>query len=169
VAFIQRCAEKKRKVFSALSADTLGPVMSHPRDFHHITSPFWSKRVYMQYRFKNKRKIMLGNKQSIHGGLDLRGKAGEPVFALASGLVAIAENMYYEGNFVVIDHGNRIFSYYMHMKECTVKEGDLVKGGDKIGLVGSTGISTAAHLHVSLVIQGIQVDPLSLLPLPVKD
>ena len=169
VAFIQRCAEKKRKVFGTKSPDYLGQTLSHPRDIHHITSPFWSKRVYMQYRYKSKHKVMLGNKVRVHGGLDLRGNKGDPVYAIADGLVAIAENMYYEGNFVVIDHGNRMFTYYMHMNGILVKEGDMVKGGDKVGLVGSTGISTAAHLHVSLIIQGVQVDPISLLPLPIRN
>ncbi|MBN1532141.1 MAG: M23 family metallopeptidase [Spirochaetes bacterium] len=168
LAYIDECAEKKRRVFSALNPDRLGDGFSHPRDMHHITSQFWSKRLYLQYRYRRRRKVILGTRVNIHRGVDLRGKIGEPVYAMADGLVALADKLYYEGNFVVLDHGNRIFSYYMHMNDLTVKEGTVISAGDMIGHVGSTGISTASHLHVSLVIQGVQVDPLSLLPLPLK-
>ncbi len=167
--FIKQCVEKKRKAFSMNNPDNLDEVFSHPRNMHYVTSQFWSKRLYMRYRYKSRRKVRLPNQVSIHGGVDLRGKTGEPVYAIAGGKIALADKLYYEGNFVVIDHGNRIFSYYMHMNDLSVKEGTMIKAGDVIGHVGSTGISTASHLHVSLVIQGIQVDPLSLLSLPLKN
>ena len=79
-----------------------------------------------------------------------------------------AEKLYFEGNMVIVDHGNRIFSYYMHMSEIRVNPGDLVEAGQVVGLVGSTGMSTAAHLHVSVVINGVQADPLSFLARPYR-
>jgi murein DD-endopeptidase len=170
VAFINKCAVKKNIVFGRSGPDLLGVVYSHPRSIHHITSPFWSKRLIMQYRKnRNGKKTRLKDKLNVHKGIDLRGKSGEPVFSIADGRVVIAEPMYYEGNFLVIDHGNRIFSYYMHLSSFSVKEGDMVKGGQQVASVGSTGLSTAAHLHVSLMIQDINVDPLSILLLPVRN
>jgi len=169
IAFIEKCSEKKRKVFGQTGTDRLGSSLSHPRDQHFITSPFWSKRLVMRYRKKNGRKIYLKNKLNIHRGIDLRGNTGEPVFSMADGIVVIAESMYYEGNFIVVDHGNRIFSYYMHLNDLKIKEGDSVRAGDLIGHVGSSGLSTAAHLHVSFMIQNIYVDPLSVLLLPIRD
>jgi murein DD-endopeptidase len=167
--FISRCAAKKNKVFKATGADLLAASFSHPRNRHFVTSPFWSKRQVMMYRIVNGKKNMLGDRLNIHKGIDLRGKSGDPVYSMADGMVVIAEPMYYEGNFIVIDHGNRIFSYYMHLKELTVKEGARVNAGDLIGRVGSTGLSTAAHLHVSVMLEDVYVDPISLMVLPVRN
>ncbi len=169
IAFIKKSKILKKKAFSHRGPDLLNYRLSHPRDMHYITSPFWSKRVYMRYRIRKGKKIKLKSSSSIHRGLDLRGEKGRPVFAIASGTIVLANKLYYEGNMVIIDHGNRIFSYYMHMNDITVKVFDTVKGGDIIGHVGSTGVSTAAHLHVSLIIGGVIVDPLSLLSLPIKN
>ena len=167
--FIMNCAEKKKEVFSLQSEDLLTSVLAHPRDKHHITSQFWSTRIYERYKIKNGRKVAQPSETKFHRGVDFRGTGGDPVYALADGRVVLAEKMYYEGNFTVIDHGNRIFSYYMHQSTILVKGGQFVKGGDKIGTVGSTGVSTGPHLHVSLVVNGIQVDPLSILPLPIRN
>ena len=169
IEFINRCSAKKNKVFGMTGTDRLSASFSHPRNRHFITSPFWSKRLIMKYRIMNGKKIRLGDQLNIHKGIDLRGKSGDPVYSMADGTVVIAERMYYEGNFIVIDHGNKIFSYYMHLNELKVKEGDRVSAGDLIGKVGSTGLSTAAHLHVSLLLQEIYVDPLSLMVLPVRN
>jgi hypothetical protein len=169
IAFIEKCTEKKKRVFGQTGTERLGSSLSHPRDQHFITSPFWSKRLVMRYRKKNGRKIYLKNKLNIHRGVDLRGNVGDPVFSVAHGIVVIAEPMYYEGNFIVVDHGNRIFSYYMHLNDLKVKEGDSVRAGDLIGHVGSSGLSTAAHLHVSFMIQNTYVDPLSVLLLPIRE
>ena len=167
--FIRTCAEKKKKAFATMGPDLVTSHLAHPRDRHYITSQFWSKRVYMQYRFLKKKKVHLPNRIKTHAGIDLRGSTGEPVFAMADGTVNLAETLFYEGNMIIIDHGNRIFSYYMHMDGVMVKTGDRVRAGDQIGRVGSTGISTASHLHVSCIVDGIQVNPLSIFFLPVRD
>ena len=167
--FIRICSEKKKKAFSTMGPDLIVSRFSHPRDMHYITSQFWSRRVYMQYRFVKGKKVILPNRIKTHAGIDLRGSTGEPVFSIADGTVNLAETLFYEGNMVIIDHGNRIFSYYMHMDGVNVKEGERVRAGSQIGRVGSTGISTASHLHVSFMIDGVQVNPLSMLFLPVRD
>ncbi len=166
---IKESKKKKKAAFSHRGKDLISGIFSHPRDMHYITSPFWSKRVYMRYRVKNGKKIRLKSTSRTHRGLDLRGEEGTPVYSLADGEVVLADNLYYEGNMVIIDHGNGIFTYFMHMNDTTVKKNQRVKAGTLIGHVGSTGSSTAAHLHVSLSMRGIQIDPLSLLSLPVRD
>lgn len=169
LAFIKVCTKKKRTAFRVTSKSMAGPRLSHPRDMHFITSPYWAKRIYMRYKFRKGRKIRLRNRVKIHRGLDLRGEKGTPVFSLARGRVVLAEKLFYEGNMVIIDHGNRLFSYFMHLASLNVCPGDMVGGGDIIAKVGSSGVSTAAHLHVSLMMRGIQVDPLSILYLPIRD
>jgi murein DD-endopeptidase MepM/ murein hydrolase activator NlpD len=167
--FIMHCADKKKEVFSLQSEDLLTSVLAHPRDKHHITSQFWSTRIYKRYEIKNGKKIAQPSETKYHRGVDFRGTRGDPVYALADGRVVLAEKMYYEGNFTVIDHGNRIFSHYMHQDSILVKVGQIVKGGEMIGAVGCSGVSTGPHLHVSLVVNGTQVDPLSILPLPIRN
>lgn len=167
--FINECARKKQKVFSRKGPDTLDGSLSHPRDYHYITSPFYARRFIMRYKKVQAKKIRHKDKLNIHRGIDLRGKTGEPLFAMARGTVVIAEPMYYEGNFIVIDHGNGVFSCYMHCDRLNVRVGNQVRAGETIGRVGSTGLSTAAHLHVSFFLQDVPVDPLSLLVLPIRD
>ncbi|HPO47136.1 MAG TPA: peptidoglycan DD-metalloendopeptidase family protein, partial [Spirochaetota bacterium] len=152
VAFIEACAAKKREVFERRSSGMLTGPVNHPRDAHFITSPFWAGRKYLRYRMEKGRRVYLKPSVNAHSGVDLRGGKGDPVFAMASGRVVIAEGMYYEGNFIAIDHGSGIFSLYMHLDGLAVEEGRTVRAGELIGHVGSTGLSTAAHLHVSVTI-----------------
>lgn len=169
--YIRLGKERKRKheAFQSDSSDLLTAFWSHPRDMHYITSEFWKKRTYQYYDYKNKKRIAMGTSTRIHRGLDLRGRTGDPIFAVADGLVVLAEHMYYEGNFVLIDHGNKIFSGYMHQSKLFVQEGQLVKAGQHIGNSGNTGRVSGAHLHISIYMNGIMVDPLSLLSLPIRD
>jgi murein DD-endopeptidase MepM/ murein hydrolase activator NlpD len=169
IAFAEACQKKKNRAFSTLGPDYIGSSAAHPRDIHHITSPFWSKRKYQRFKKENGKTVKLKDSEKIHYGLDMRGDKDSPVFAIMDGKVVLAENLYYEGNFLVIDHGNRIFSYYMHLDSIVVKEGDMIKAGQLAGKVGSTGISTGSHLHVSLIVRGFQADPLSILSLPIRD
>ena len=122
LAFIKESSKRKKAAFASSGEDIISSSFSHPRDLHYITSPFWSKRVYMRYREKNGKKIRLKNKVRVHRGLDLRGVEGSPLFALADGRVVLAEKLYYEGNMLILDHGNRIFSYYMHLNSIHVKK-----------------------------------------------
>lgn len=167
--FIAECSAKKKKAFAHFGRDLVTARLAHPRDQHVITSPYWSSRVYERYRIENGQRIPLAPERKVHRGLDLRGARGDPIFAVADGLVVLADSTYYEGNFTVIDHGNRMMSYYMHQDSLLVTAGQTVQAGQQIGTVGATGVSTGPHLHVSLMIDRIQVDPLSLLPLPVRD
>ncbi|MCF2145126.1 M23 family metallopeptidase [Desmonostoc muscorum LEGE 12446] len=98
-----------------------------------------------------------------HRGLDYAGAAGSAVIAPAAGRVAlvgrVSQGFRVHGNVVGIDHGQGVASIFMHLSRINVKEGDLVKAGQLIGAVGSTGASTGPHLHWGLYVNGLSVDP----------
>ncbi|KOP27636.1 peptidase [Hapalosiphon sp. MRB220] len=102
-------------------------------------------------------------KDYYHRGVDYAGSAGSPVVAPAAGRVALAgkvsQGFRVHGNVVGIDHGQGVTSIFMHLSRINVKEGDVVKPGQVIGAVGSTGASTGPHLHWGLYVNGQSVDP----------
>jgi murein DD-endopeptidase MepM/ murein hydrolase activator NlpD len=102
---------------------------------------------------------------SPHLGLDFRVPSGTPVAAMNDGTVLLARPLYYEGNFVVIDHGQGLLTLYLHLSEFKVKEGDHVKRGQEVGLSGGTGRATGPHLHVAVRWQGTYLDPARLMRL----
>ncbi len=106
-----------------------------------------------------------GKVQSTHEGLDFAVPTGTPVSALNSGTVTLAQSLYFEGGFVVIDHGQGLMTLYLHLSKLDVKEGDEVKTGQVIGLSGGTGRATGPHLHVAVRWQGVYLNPAALLSL----
>ncbi len=159
---------KKKKIFSNISPYEFLAQLSHPRDYHKITSSFYARRLYERYEVENEKKIILQAMVSPHLGLDLWGPIGAPVYTMMDGTVVLAEEMFYEGNQVIIDHGGGVFSRYMHLSEILVRVGDAVRAGKLIGKVGASGMVTGPHLHAGVVIRGVYVDPMSLLYLPVR-
>jgi murein DD-endopeptidase MepM/ murein hydrolase activator NlpD len=95
----------------------------------------------------------------FHGGLDQRSPAGTPIHAVADGMVKIVRQWNLHGRTVGIDHGQGLESMYLHMSRFAVAEGAMVKKGDVVGYVGSSGRSTAPHLHWSLYANGVPVNP----------
>lgn len=102
-------------------------------------------------------------KDYYHRGVDYAGAAGSPVTAPAPGRVAlvgkVSQGFRIHGNVVGIDHGQGVTSIFMHLSRINVKEGDIVKAGQVIGAVGSTGAATGPHLHWGLYVNGQSVDP----------
>lgn len=143
--------------------------LAHARDNHYVTSPFYSTRITSKYEIKNGKRINHKPSRHIHRGLDLRGRPGDTVMAMADGTVILAANLFYEGNFVMINHGHGWISGYMHLNRIFVKKGDTVQAGDIIAEPGATGAVTGAHLHWALWHNGIPLQPISLLGLPVRD
>jgi murein DD-endopeptidase MepM/ murein hydrolase activator NlpD len=111
-------------------------------------------------------RIFNGKAQREHQGLDFRVPTGTPVAAMNSGTVLLARFLYFEGNCVVIDHGQGLLTLYFHLSEFKVKEGDEVKRGQIVGLSGGTGRATGPHLHVGVRWQGTYLDPARLMQLP---
>jgi len=102
--------------------------------------------------------------RSPHRGVDLRGAEGTPVKAFSQGRVVLTGDHYYAGKSVYLDHGQGVFTQYIHLSEINVQEGQKVAAGEIIGKIGSTGRVTGPHLHFGLSILGMRVDPLPLLP-----
>jgi murein DD-endopeptidase MepM/ murein hydrolase activator NlpD len=111
------------------------------------------------------RRVFNGKTSSPHLGLDFRVPSGTPVAAMNDGTVLLARPLYFEGNFVVLDHGQGLLTLYLHLSEFKVKEGEQVKRGQEIGLSGGTGRATGPHLHVAVRWQGTYLDPASLIRL----
>lgn len=100
--------------------------------------------------------------RSVHKGIDLRAATGTPVFASAAGTVRLAQDLFFGGNLVFLDHGCGLFSSYAHLSRLDVKAGDAVQAGARLGLSGATGRVSAPHLHWGTSIAGVEVDPLLL-------
>jgi murein DD-endopeptidase MepM/ murein hydrolase activator NlpD len=103
--------------------------------------------------------------QSRHEGLDFAAPAGTEVRAINSGVVILARPMFFEGNFLVIDHGQGLLSLYLHLSAFKVKEGDHVHTGETIAVSGGTGRATGPHLHLAVRWQGVYLSPAILLKL----
>jgi murein DD-endopeptidase MepM/ murein hydrolase activator NlpD len=108
------------------------------------------------------RSVFNGQARSPHGGTDFPSPAGAPITAPAAGTIVLAEDLYFTGNTVVIDHGLGLYSLMAHLSKFEVKAGDTVTQGQVIGLVGATGRVTGPHLHWTVRLDGARVDPLSL-------
>jgi murein DD-endopeptidase MepM/ murein hydrolase activator NlpD len=98
-------------------------------------------------------------KGAFHEGIDFAAPTGTPIVAAAGGVVIAAEYHHQFGNMLEIDHGNDLVTRYAHASKLLTKVGDIVKRGQQIALVGSTGRSTGAHLHFEVLVKGIQQDP----------
>ena len=140
---------------------------------HVIAQPEWSGKFVPPIDTTvsegfGTRRTFNGKLASVHRGLDYHAKPGSPVTAANSGKVVLARELFYEGNCVIIDHGQQFYTLYMHLSHLDVSEGDDVEKGQEIGLSGATGRATGPHLHVAVRWQGAYLDPaqLWLLPLP---
>lgn len=107
-------------------------------------------------------RILNGIKTNYHFGVDFAQNEGAKVKTILDGIIELTGDFYFEGKIICINHGMGIFSMYYHLGEIFVKKGDFVKAGDIIGSVGKTGRTTGPHLHLSLYINRIPVNPLSL-------
>jgi murein DD-endopeptidase MepM/ murein hydrolase activator NlpD len=126
-------------------------------------SSAWGPRMRTKtVRVKNQRKKRIRYK-GRHRGIDLNAPMGTAVFAALDGHVAMAGKHKQYGNFVVIEHGNGVVTLYAHHRLNLVREGDIVRRGQKIAEVGRTGNSTGPHLHFELKIDGVQRNPLPVL------
>jgi murein DD-endopeptidase MepM/ murein hydrolase activator NlpD len=111
--------------------------------------------VYGSQRIRN------GVPGSPHWGVDVANATGTPILAPADGVVTLAEpDLLLEGGLIILDHGQGVFTDYMHLSAVNVKVGDVVKQGQRIGALGSTGRSTGPHLHWGLAWRATAQAPL---------
>jgi len=98
-------------------------------------------------------------RSTFHEGIDFAAPTGTPVAAAAGGVVVTAEYHHQFGNMLEIDHGNGIVTRYAHASRLLMRVGDIVRRGQHVADVGSTGRSTGAHLHFEVLVMGVQQDP----------
>lgn len=104
-------------------------------------------------------RILNGVPKWPHYGVDIANETGTPVYAPVDGVVTMADDLYYSGNTLILDHGMRVFSTFLHMDTITVEVGDTVKQGEQIGTIGSTGRSTGPHLDWRINLGKTRLDP----------
>jgi murein DD-endopeptidase MepM/ murein hydrolase activator NlpD len=121
-----------------------------------VTTGYGVKRIF------NKKKT------SVHQGVDIKGDLGEEVRASNRGMALMADDLFFGGNTIIIDHGVGIFTIYMHLDSFRVKPGAMVERGQTIGLVGSTGRASGPHLHFGLKILDISANPVSIMAISVR-
>ena len=150
-AYVQGRSFDDVRVYSSRAGDMASCIPSiypvNPKTVS-LTSPFGA-------RFHPLRKMIV-----FHEGVDLAGPAGQPVYATGDGVVESTQiNFSGYGNVIVIDHGFGYKTRYAHLKEIRVTAGQVVIRGDKIGTLGSTGLSTGPHLHYEVIYRGTQINP----------
>ncbi|MCU0538556.1 MAG: M23 family metallopeptidase [Desulfobacterales bacterium] len=146
---IRREQEKLKQVYAAGSPERLwsrGFALPVPGE---VNGAFGTRRVFN------------GELRSQHSGVDFRAAAGDPVQASSSGVVRLAEELFYSGNAVIIDHGAGVFTSYSHLSRIDVAVGRRVEKGEVIGLIGATGRATGPHLHWGVKVNAVTVNPLS--------
>lgn len=112
------------------------------------------------------RRIINEQPRSPHAGADYQAAVGSPVRASNGARVALAEEQFFGGKSVVLDHGAGLYTIYFHLEEFMVHAGDSVRKGQEIGKVGASGRATGPHLHFAVRLQGARIDPAALLRLP---
>lgn len=126
------------------------------------TPSIWPTHGWLSSSMGNRADPLTGEKD-FHPGLDISADKGDPVYATADGKVASAAMAGNYGNLVILDHGYGIETRYGHLSAFKVREGQLVKRGDLLGLVGMTGRTTGSHLHYEVRANGRILNPLQLL------
>ena len=152
LARIREEGARQRRLYGSF-ADTPSALVSGPgagfkRPLEGIVTSLFGHR-----RFFN------GQPRSPHSGLDIAGTTGTPVAAAGAGVVTLADDLYFNGKTLFLDHGQGLITMYCHLSELKVAKGATVQQGDIIGLVGATGRVTGAHLHWSVSLNGNRVDP----------
>jgi len=141
------------KIYSTVTPKSyISKPFIHPLD-SKITSAFGKARVYN------------GSLKGYHSGTDYRAAMGTQIIAANDAKVALVKKRFYSGGTVLLDHGQGIYTCYFHMSAFNVKEGQIVKRGELLGLSGQSGRVTGPHLHFSARINAVQVDPLQLISL----
>lgn len=104
-------------------------------------------------------RILNGVPKWPHYGVDIGAPTGTPVFAPVDGVVTLADDLYYSGNTLILDHGMQVFSTFLHLDTMTVNVGDYVKKGEQIGTIGATGRATGPHLDWRINLGKMRLDP----------
>lgn len=151
---LERIGRDRKEIDAALTAwrevPVDAPLLATPVDGRRSSS-FGLRRFYN------------GEPRSPHKGMDIAAPEGTPIEAPAAGIVTAVGDYYFNGNTVIVDHGQGLISLYCHLSETDVAVGDKLATGDVLGKVGATGRVTGPHLHFATYLNGTAVDPALLL------
>ncbi len=147
--------------YEAFSTENFPLFLLPVRDEFRLSSPFGVRRTY---QYSTGRSSI-----SFHWGMDLAAPEGTALYAPASGTVLLAKERVVSGNTVMIEHLPGVISIYYHMQSLSVQTGQVLKAGDTLGTLGTTGLSTGPHLHWEVRIHGIPISPRLLLEKPLLD
>jgi len=160
-----------------LDKKTLARVKTESKAVHEafagfVPHPLWKGRFVEPVRGKisgrfGSRRVINGQPRKPHSGEDIAAPKGTPVVAMNAGMVRLTTDHFFSGKGVIVDHGLGLFSMYFHLSSVDVAHGQVVKKGQVIGKVGSTGRATGPHLHWGVRLNGARVDPYSLLAVDV--
>jgi murein DD-endopeptidase MepM/ murein hydrolase activator NlpD len=150
----RREAQRQRRVFRSVTPERLWQgEFQQPLEGVEGSGSFGKRRVFNE------------QPRSPHSGEDYSAPTGTPIHAVQRGRVALADNLFFSGNAVIVDHGLGLYSYYAHMSTMDVKEGDLVEKGAVLGKVGATGRVTGPHLHMTVRLGHARINPHDLMKL----
>lgn len=160
-----RYVEPPPEVLEQLAGERvkLDAIYKSRRDLAHSRSAFKRPVSGAPTSVFGTRRIYNGEPRSPHPGLDLRASTGTEIQASGPGRVVLAQELYYSGNTVIIDHGGGLFTLYAHLSRLNVVEGRDVAVGQVLGLSGATGRVTGPHLHWGAKIGARPFDPMALL------
>ena len=145
-----RIAREAETIYLAHLADTAGSDFMAGFDW---PAPGIESGVFGSQRIDN------GTPMSPHYGVDMAAPTGTPIHAPADGVISISDDYYLSGGFTLIDHGQGVSTSYLHQSRRLVKPGDVVKRGQRIGLIGQTGRATGPHLHWAMNWFQVKLDP----------
>jgi murein DD-endopeptidase MepM/ murein hydrolase activator NlpD len=159
---VSKQLNQMRQNTARIAADQkkINQARSQSAQYAYFTEPFLRPaegRLTTPYGYQ---RIVNGKPANRHAAIDIANKEGAPVVASNHGRVVLADSLYLTGNTVIIDHGLHLFSIYAHMSRIDVKTGQLVKRGQQIGRIGSTGFSTGPHLHYGMLIGNTYINPM---------
>ena len=147
----------------SLSADGLPAAEGTTLAPYFLTASMWSPVSGLVTSRFGWRSHPVSGQEDFHTGVDIAAAQGTPILAALPGVVEQTGYSESYGNFVVLRHSDNLRTTYNHCSEILVKEGEQLARGDRIALVGSTGISTGPHLHFEVEVKGLKADPLQAL------
>ncbi len=154
-ATLQRIARERDILARARAVETPRSDFARPFD--------WPAQGRVSGVFGSQR-ILNGQPRQPHFGLDVAGPVGTPILAAQSGRVTLAAEFHFFGKLLVLDHGHRVHTLYAHLSEFDAREGQEVRRGARIARMGATGRVTGPHLHFSLGLGPLWLDPRPMLP-----